>query len=508
MSLTGIFTRKEKGISFTRMEQPYFDCQGKLILSYDGSLYNAGELKRKLTAKHNFMTEMQGEVVIHLLEESYRGDLASDIKAIVGLLDGDYAMAVTDGEEMILLRDPVGTKPLYYASQPGYIAFASEKKALWRAGFGEVKPLRAGMMAKFGSRGLEICRAFPLSEMDIKVRIKELSPAIEGYNKALYSAVRKRLGDTDRVGVLVSGGVDSCLIAKLVSEIAAEEGIEVIAYSSGSADSSDLGYAEDFTRSIGLKHKANRLDLSKVEAYLPRVIQAVEERDFIQIEAGIGIYAAMEIASRDGIRVIFSGQGPDELWGGYTWYPKVVEEEGYAGLLKREWEDLGRADIETLDRENKIAISLGMEVRFPYLDLEVVKLAMSVSPELKISSAEDDLGKRPHRELAKRLGVPPRFADRTKEAAQHGTGVHQMLDELARRNGFTSELVEGIGYTPEEITTEKLGSSARYGYRYSEDRSLWLVPAHIQLFLDVMAYRGGMLNERERRRIERFVDRI
>ena len=120
------------------MEQPYFDCQGKLILSYDGSLYNAGELKGKLTAKHNFMTEMQGEVVIHLLEESYRGDLASDIKAIVGLLDGDYAMAVTDWEEIVLLRDPVGMKPLYYASQPGYIAFASEKKALWRAGFGEV----------------------------------------------------------------------------------------------------------------------------------------------------------------------------------------------------------------------------------------------------------------------------------------------------------------------------------------------------------------------------------
>ena len=499
MSLAGIF---QKGDGVSLAGAAYLDCRSELILIYDGQLYNASELKGKLAAEHNFSTEASGEVVIHLLEEHYQGDLEAALKSILRLLDGAYAMAATDGEEIILLRDPIGTKPLYYATDPEYIAFAQGKRALWQTGFKEVKPLRAGMLAKFDTQGLEIHKALPLSEMGIEIRIKDLSLAIESYNKALYSAVRKRLADVNRVGVLVSGGVDSCLLAKLAQEIAAERGIEVIAYSAGSADSSDLEYAEDFTKSMGLKHKVNRLDLNKVEAYLPKVIQAVEERDFIQIEAGIGIYAATEMASQDGTRVIFSGQGPDELWGGYTWYPKVVEEEGYAGLLEKERGDLARADIETLDRENKIALSLGMEARFPYVDLEVVKLAMSVSPELKVSSAEDNLGKHPHRELAKRLGVLPHFADRTKDATQHGTGVHQMLEEIARRNGFTPELVEGIGYYSEKVTTEKLGSSARYGYRYAEDKSLWLIPAHIQLFFDVMAYRSGILNGVERGKIE------
>lgn len=505
-------------ISATGDQRPYFDCSGDLILVYDGQFYDTDEVKNKLAGEHHLCNKAPEEVVTHLLEEHYQGSpqssgshegsLEEALKATLELLDGNYSIAVTDGREVILLRDPVGTKPLYYAIDSERIAFASEKKALWQAGFTDVKPLRAGTLAIISREGLVIHKTSSLGERAVSATINDLSEAIDAYGKLIYSSVRRRLRDTDRVGVLLSGGVDSSLLARITQEVAAEAGIEVIAYSAGLPNSSDLEYAEAFTRSINLRHKINRLDPGKIDTYLPEVIQAIEERDFIQIEAGIGIYAALEAAQRDGVEVIFSGQGPDELWAGYSWYAGVIEREGYEGLLEKEWNDLTRADIETLDRENKIAMSLGMEERFPYLDLEIIKLAMSVSPELKVYSGEDSLGKHPHRELAKRLGIMPKFAERTKSAAQHGTGIHPVLDDIARRNGFTPELVEGIGYAPEKITAEKLGSSARYGYRYTADKSQWLIAAHIQFFFDVLAYKCGVLNGIERKKIEEFIDKV
>jgi asparagine synthase (glutamine-hydrolysing) len=170
------------------------------------------------------------------------------------------------------------------------------------------------------------------------------------------------------------------------------------------------------------------------------------------------------------------------------------------------WDDFTRADIETLDRENKIAMAHGVELLFPYLDIEVVNVAMSVAPELKVTSAEDHLGKHPHRHLAIKVGISEKYANREKLAIQHGTGIHGVLDDIARRNGFDPDMVKGIGYKSEEITSEKMGSSARYGYRYTE-KKLWQVPQHIQLFLHALAYRKGLLNKSVRDRVGYFLEK-
>ncbi len=127
-------------------------------------------------------------------------------------------------------------------------------------------------------------------------------------------------------------------------------------------------------------------------------------------------------------------------------------------------------------------------------------------PRLKITSAEDRVGKRPHREAAKRLGLPAKYADRAKDAAQHGTGIHNTLDAIARKNGFTSELVERVGYNSDKVSREKLASSTRYGYLYAE-RELWQTPQHVQFFFDSVAYRNNLLNKVERTRIERFLNK-
>jgi asparagine synthase (glutamine-hydrolysing) len=225
----------------------------------------------------------------------------------------------------------------------------------------------------------------------------------------------------------------------------------------------------------------------------------------VQVEAGIGVYAALEMAARDGIRVIFSGQGPDELWSGYSWYPDVIASEGYEGLQKRMLDDLARSDTETLDRENRLAMAHGLEKVFPYIDTGVVSLAMSVSPRIKIYSEQDRVGKRPHREAAKRLGLPLRYADRSKDAAQHGTGIHATLDAIARKYDFTPEMVKHTGYLSELVTDENLASSTRYGYQYAE-KELWQTPEHVQFFLDALAYKYGLLNEAERTKVGEFLN--
>ncbi len=488
------------------IERPSFDCIGNLAVLFEGELYNSQALEAKLDPGHKLSNGSASEIVAHMLEEVYEDNLAGAIKKVVRLLDGPYCIAVNNGAEIILVRDPAGLRPVFYAENGDLQAFASKKTALWHIGLRNVKPLRAGMLASFSKNGIRLDEAYTLEDLGSEVVIDDLDTTVNSYCNLLISAIEKRMQNLKRFGVLMSGGVDSCLIAKLASEAAAEEGVEVTAYTAGTYGAADFEHAEHFTRELGLKHRVRRLSQSEVESYVPSVVAAVEERDIVQIEAGIGIYAALEMASQDGVNAIFSGQGPDELWGGYTWYPQLIARGSYEKLLQTMQDDLARGDIETFDRENKVALAHGVEQLFPYVDNEIVKLAMSVSPRLKVTSGKDTMGKHPHRQAARRLGLPAEYACRGKNAAQHGTGIHDALDTVARKKGFTPRLVASIGYNSEEVSKEKLASSTRYGYKY-DDEELWQVSQHVQLFLDSIAYDNGLLNKAERSKIEEFLQK-
>ena len=484
------------------LEPPFFEFPHGRGVMYEGELYNPGEVSAGLHTRH-VLSGNNSELIARLLKER-SGTLTTKLKSIAGMLDGSYVLVADDKGEIAIIRDSLGTKPVYLAHDDGLLAFASNKKALWQIGMGSVKALRAGTMAIANGSWIAIDGISPTTREEPQIR--GLFEATECYQQALVSSIEKRLVDVNEVGVLLSGGVDSCLLAKLLSKLAADKGVDVTAYTAGVRGSEDTDNAQSFAREIGLECRVKELDSCDIEAYIPKVIEAVEERDLVQVEAGIGIYAAMEMAGEDGIRVVFSGQGPDELWGGYEWYPKVLEKEGYAGLCQRMTDDLSRADIETLDRENKIAMDQGMETRFPYLAPEVVNVALNVIPELKVDSPSS-LGKLVHRVLAHKLGLGEDYAYRPKSAVQHGTGVHEILKQVAEKNGFDSELVIRLGYSSDEITCEKLGSSSRYGYEYA-DENLWQVPEPVQLFLDITAFERDLLNETERARIEQFVDRL
>ena len=479
-------------------------CQERPVLIYDGHLYDLKDAESQLSAVQHRADRTIAESLVRLLAE-LPGSLEHKLKRALPGLDGDYALALGDADRMVIARNSLGTKPLYFAENNRLIAFASNKKPLWRIGLADIRPVRAGMLAVFDHGQVNIKKGSPFCKKEAV--ITDMVQAVDAYQQTLRSAVRKRLVRTNhmhKLGVLLSGGVDSCLIAKVICDFAASLGTDVVAYSAGLSRSPDVKFARQFASELDIRHKVKILTIREVEEYIPRVIEAIENSDFVQVETGIGLYAAIDMASRDGITVLFSGQGPDELWGGYDWYPRVLGRDGRQKLCHRMWDDFARADIETLDRENKIALAHGIELLFPYMDTEVVNLAMSVASELKVISDEDRLGKHPHRQLAMKMGIPDQYANRRKFAIQHGTGIHSVLDDIARKNGFDPALVKHTAYKSDEITTEKMGSSSRYGYRYMA-RELWQVPQHVQLFLHVLAYRQGLLDKSVRDRVGYFL---
>jgi asparagine synthase (glutamine-hydrolysing) len=482
------------------------DCREKPALIYDGHLYSSKNTVAKLSPAQPRLNETAAESLARLLAE-LAGDLEQKVKRALLGLDGDYALAISDVDRIVISRDSLGTKPLYLAENDEVSAFASNKRPLWKIGMDEVRPLRAGKLAILNHEKVSINKALPFHKKEIKIR--NMAQAVDNYEQALRSAMCKRLATVNhvrKIGVLLSGGVDSCLIARLVRDSASELGIEAIAYTAGLPHSPDVDFARAFARELGIKHEVRVLSIDDIEEYIPQVIEAVEDSDFVQVETGIGLYAAIDMASQDGIGIVFSGQGPDELWGGYNWYPDVLAKDGRQELCRRMWDDFSRADIETLDRENKIAMAHGVELFLPYLDTEVVNLAIRVASKLKVTSEKDHLGKHPHRQLAIKMGIPEKYANREKLAIQHGTGIHGVLDNIARKKGFDPSLVKDIGYRSEKITTEKMGSSARYGYRYI-DKKLWQVPQHVQLFLHALAYRKGLLDKSVRDRVGHFAEK-
>jgi asparagine synthase (glutamine-hydrolysing) len=480
------------------------DGRERPVLIYDGHLYDFRNSESTLSEVQHTAEKTVAESLVRKLAE-LPGNLERKVRRALPGLDGDYALALGDTESIVISRDSLGTKPLYFAENSKLFAFASNKKPLWRIGLAEVKPLRAGKLVVFNHGEVSIGKASPFRKKEAV--IGDMSQAVDAYEQALRSAVTKRVARTKhslKLGVLLSGGVDSCLIAKLVCDVASSLGTDVVAYSAGLPDSPDVKFARQSARELDIRHKMKILTIHEVEKYIPGVIEVIEDSDFVQVETGIGLYAAIDMASRDGINVLFSGQGPDELWGGYNWYPDVLGRDGRQDLSRRMWDDFTRADIETLDRENKIALAHDIDLLFPYLDTEVADVAMSVASELKVTSTEDHLGKHPHRQLAAKLGVPEKYANRGKYAIQHGTGIHGVLDGIARKNGFDPALVKHIGYRSDKITIEKMGSSSRYGYRYMA-KDLWQVPQYVQLFFHVLAYKQGLLDKSLRDRIEHLL---
>jgi asparagine synthase (glutamine-hydrolysing) len=433
--------------------QPFTSCDGTLSLIHNGEIYNYQKLRTFLMHHHEFRTGSDSEVIVHLLEETYRGDLLDAVRKVSSLLDGMYALAVTDGKSLVAARDPIGKKPLYYITNGNITYFASEKKALWN---GKDNPNRVnpGDILHIDNREITVVESNHLQLPQID--IVDFREAVERYKKALIDAVQKRLTGLreSNLGVIFSGGIDSVLIAQLLQR----EGKNVICYCTGTAESGDIIAARSVAEMLGLYLKTTIIDESTVEQVLPEIIRNVEESGLLQVEVAVPMYLAAKLAAEDHIRVMYTGQAADELFAGYPWYNGVLRESGYLQLHERLWEDMNLLYTDTLEREDKLTMAHSIELRAPYLDRDVIQTAMRISPKLKIENESDSLRKRVHRQAAVELGVPANLAFRIKDPAQSGSGIHSIIKKIARKRIDNAD----SGLVDRNLARDK-GSLYRYG---------------------------------------------
>jgi asparagine synthase (glutamine-hydrolysing) len=482
-------------------QQPFVSDDGTLVLMHNGEIYNYRELRKQLESNHNFLTKTDSEVLVHLLSEKYGGDLFKAVINIVPQLDGVYALAITDGKDIVIARDLIGVKQLYWVEDETHFAFASEKKALWSIGLrDDIHRLLPGEVIRFSSKGIDRKQRSPDFLRSIEPSIFDTEKAIEVYGTALREAVQKRIPDLDKVGMIFSGGIDSVLITAILKQMKAN----VTCYTACMSECSDIRFAEETAEQLDVPLRVKRLDGKAIFELIPKVISYTEDRSLGQVEVAIPILASMEMAHEDGQIVVLTGQGADELFGGYPWYRRIIELDGYKEFENRMWDDLKHLYNETLEREDKISMAHGIELRVPYLDPKVIKAAFSMAPELKIRSTKDTAGKFVHRALASELGIPDNIAWRPKEAAQHGAGIHYKLVSLAETQGYSDIIAETLGYAVNDVINEVLGSSQRYGYKY-DVKSRWATQDHVQMWLDNLAYEKGLLSPAEREQLEPYL---
>jgi asparagine synthase (glutamine-hydrolysing) len=375
-------------------------------LTFNGEIYNFRDIAKKLDAE----TDSDSVTLFSLIEKQ-------GVEAAIEELDGDYAFAYASGDELQLARDPAGVKPLYYGYEEGLFAFASEKKALHAVGIERISSVPHGHMLSHNGNGTTLKKAanFVTGE-----RITDETIASNALFDAIKRAVEKRRYEP--CAIAFSGGLDSSLVAALSrdSEL----------YSVGMAGSHDILWAKGAALELGLSENLHlqELTMDDLESALPDVVNAVESIDPLMVSIAMPLYSASKEAHKDGIRVMLSGQGADELFGGYKRYESMNMDELEIALRK----DLGNIAENNLERDDAVTMANTVELRVPYLDRDVVELTLRIDPGLKIHNG---VRKYILRKAAEKV-LPADIVWKEKKAAQYSSGIYSALEKLAKKNGF------------------------------------------------------------------------
>lgn len=438
------------------------------ILVCNGEIYNYKNLKKDWDGE--FTTDSDCEVILHLVKKFYNtkieNPLLEAVKKTIEHLDGDYAFAVYDGRDCVVVRDPLGVKPLYYGQNSEVSAFASERKALWKIGIERVETLAPDEILLNGNP-VEIGRrinVYPhriknnLNSHEIKSnpRSKFSEPPREELKKeelrnrlkeALIKSVEKRVEGLSRVGIIFSGGVDSTILAKICKDM----GVETELYTVGNENSQDVKFAKKAAAHMSLPLHIKTVDETLVRGYTEPVLNAIEEFNVMKLGVGMPSYLASEMAHANGLKVMLSGQGADELFGGYNRYLQFYHEKG-----EKAQEDLKNDVLNlyhvNLQRDDSVTMKNSVELRVPFLDMEVVDLAMQIPMKYKINGKDDKLRKSILREVAADIGVMDDIVKRPKKAAQYGSGIHKILvKKVLNDETYKNKLERSLGSTPTDL---------------------------------------------------------
>ena len=343
---------------------------------HNGEIYNHQELRQGILKDHTFRTKSDSEVIVHLYEK-----FGYDF---VNRLDGDFAFVVIDGDDYITGRDPLGVKPLYYGmDERGRMYFASEMKPI----ADQCKTFSTFPPGHYYTPSTGFVKYYKPEYEDFTKANKELDLSL--IREKLTEATRKRLMTDVPIGVLLSGGLDSSLISSIAARLLKEK--ELHSFSIGlDADSPDAKAARKVADFLGTKHHEVHFTIEQGIAILDKLIWHLESYDVTSIRASTPMYFLSKAITDLGVKVVLSGEGADEIFGGYLYFrnaPSTIDfqKETIERVQKLFTADLLRADKSTMAN--------GLEVRVPFLDKAFLDTAMLINGEEKQPKTHDDIEK-------------------------------------------------------------------------------------------------------------------
>lgn len=414
-------------------DQPLYSEDGSLALVANGEIYNSARLRERLKRTHQFATGSDNEAVLHLYEENGR--------AAANKLDGMFAFALGDVDSVILARDPIGIKPLYYSKQISgtgdeIIGFASELKAMadWFDTIEEFPPgtlydSREGFVSYY-----EVPELSPVAR-PIEAHISRLRDLLE-------EAVSKRLMSDVPLGAFLSGGLDSSIIAA----IASKHVDELHTFSVGVEGSSDIEAARKVAKHIDSVHHEYLYTSEEVTKILPEIMYYLESFDQDLVRSAIPCYMCARLAS-DHVKVILTGEGADELFAGYTYYKEIKDPDVLHGELRRSVRNLHNMNLQRVDR---LTMCHGIEGRVPFLDTALIELAQTIPPEFKLAKASD--GKLVEKWILRKACedlLPSEIVWRDKEQFDEGSGTLDLLSESLETLSSGLDIDDYIASHPE-----------------------------------------------------------
>ncbi len=450
--------------------QPLYSPDGRQVLAVNGEIYNHQDIRRRFAGQYDFQTGSDCEVILALYRElREKGTVNSEkfATALLEQLSGIFAFVLYDAErdEFLIARDPIGVIPLYIGyDADGTVYVASELKALE----GQCKRYEPFPPGHYFFSGESRMRRYYRRDWMQYDAVKDNPASVEDIHDALEAAVRRQLMSDVPYGVLLSGGLDSSVISALAekySEHRIEDDSRTRAYwprlhsfAVGLKGAPDLAKARLVAEHIGTVHHEINYTLQEGLDALRDVIYYIETYDVTTVRASTPMYLLARVIKSMGIKMVLSGEGADEIFGGYLYFHKAPSAQAFHEETVRK---LSKLHLYDCLRANKSLSAWGVEGRVPFLDKEFLDVAMRINPEAKMCPGAV-IEKKIVREAFADL-LPEAVVWRQKEQFSDGVG-YSWIDTL---KAVTAQAVsdEQMAHAAERFPINPPKNKEEYYYR-------------------------------------------
>lgn len=440
-------------------KQPLFSPDKEQVLAVNGEIYNHRKIRNDYSEMYEFQTGSDCEVILALYR--YKGvNFLED-------LNGIFAFALYDEEndDFLIARDPIGVIPLYIGyDDDGIVYCASEMKAL--EGFcNRYEPFLPGHYYR-GSEGK--IKKWYHRDWENYENVKNNNVCIQDVHDALKAAVKRQLMSDVPYGVLLSGGLDSSVISAIAKEYAARR-VEtdntqdawwprLHSFSIGLKGAPDLIKAREVAKHIGTVHHEINYTIQEGLDAVRDVIYFIETYDVTTVRASTPMYLLARVIKSMGIKMVLSGEGADEIFGGYLYFHKAPDAKSFHEETVRK---LSKLHLYDCLRANKSLSAWGVEGRVPFLDKEFIDVAMRLNPMAKMCPG-NTIEKKIVREAFASM-LPESVAWRQKEQFSDGVG-YSWIDTLKE---FTDQAVtdEQMAHAAERFPINTPMNKEEYYYR-------------------------------------------